>query len=264
MHSKDSNMTIPTIIPDAKPFLLPGGPTGCLLVHGFTGTPYEMRALGKHLHQQGHTVLGVRLAAHATKPEDMIRARWADWLISVEDGWHLLSGCTDQIIVMGLSMGGILSLLFAAHYPVAGVVAMATPHHLPEDPRLKIIKLLSVLRPFTPKGPHGWYDEEAYSHHVCYPVDPTRAYIELRDLLDVMQKALPDVTAPALLIYSKQDQTVRAEDGHAEQIFKSLGSQDKQTLWIEDCGHVITRDAQRQRVFQAAAEFVNRIFEGRT
>ncbi len=255
-------MTIPAILSTAEPFFLPGGATGCLLVHGFTGTPHEMRSLGKHLHQRGHTVLGVRLAAHATKPKDMIRARWPDWLISVEDGWHLLSGSADQIFVMGLSMGGILSLLFAAHYPVAGVVAMATPHHLPNDPRLHIIKLLSIIQPYTPKGPPDWHDEEAYSRHVCYPVDPTRAYDELRGLITTMQAALPAVTAPALLIYSKDDQTVRAEDGHAEQISASLGSQDKQTLWIEGSGHVITRDAQRQLVFESAAEFVARVSKG--
>ena len=57
-------------IPKAEPFFLPGGKTGCLVVHGFTGTPLEMRGLGDFLHQQGHTILGVRLAGHATSLKD--------------------------------------------------------------------------------------------------------------------------------------------------------------------------------------------------
>jgi carboxylesterase len=252
-------MKIPTIIPNAEPFYLHGGSTGCLLVHGFTGTPFEMHWLGEQLHRRGHTVLGVRLAAHATQPQAMIRARWPDWLGSVEDGWHLLQGCTDQVFIMGLSMGGILSLLFAAHYPVAGVVAMATPHHLPDDPRLPIIKLISIAWPFRPKGPPDWFDQQTYQQHVCYTVDPTRAYAEVRDLIAAMQAALSAVSAPALLIYSRHDQVVRAADGHMEQIVAALGSQNKQSLWIENSGHVITRDAQRQRVFQAAADFVERV-----
>ncbi len=72
-------MSYPRLIPTAEPFVFPGGPVGCLLVHGFTGTPKEMRWLGEYLAGQGHTVLGVRLAGHATQPEDMIRARWWDW-----------------------------------------------------------------------------------------------------------------------------------------------------------------------------------------
>jgi carboxylesterase len=74
-----------------------------------------------------------------------------------------------------------------------------------------------------------------------------------------MQTGLPRVTAPTLLIYSKDDPTVRAEDQHMEQIYAALGSQDKETLWIEKSSHVITSDAQRERVFQAAGDFVERI-----
>ena len=202
------------IMPTAEPFFFPGGPTGCLLVHGFTGTPKEMRWLGEHLASQGYAALGVRLAAHATRPEDMIRARWRDWLTSVEDGWNLLSGCCERIFVIGLSMGGMLALTFAARFPVAGVVAMAAPHHIPPDPRLPFIKPLSVLKPFMPKGRSNWYDPQAYEQHADYPVEPTRAYIELRDLMVVMRAALPQLTAPALLIYSKYDQTVTVQEKH--------------------------------------------------
>jgi carboxylesterase len=254
-------MRYPRLIPSAEPFFFPGRPTGCLLVHGFTGAPKEMRWLGEYLASQGHTVLGVRLSAHATQPEDMIRSRWWDWVASIEDGWALLSGCTERIFVIGLSMGGILALLSASYQPVAGVVAMAVPFHLPQDPRLHFIKLLSRFQRFQPKGPPAWYDMEAYREHVSYPGDPTRAYAELRDLLVEMRAGLPRVSAPALLIYSKNDQTVKASDEHMEKIYDSLGSEIKQTLWVENSGHVITRDAARQTVFQAVGEFVAKISE---
>jgi carboxylesterase len=54
----------PFIIPSAEPFYFPGGKTGCLLVHGFTGSPKEMRWMGEYLAGQGYTVLGVRLAVN--------------------------------------------------------------------------------------------------------------------------------------------------------------------------------------------------------
>ncbi len=257
-------MTYKGLLPTAEPFFLPSadtaaGRTGCLLVHGFTGTPKELRWLGEYLAQRGHAVLGVRLAAHATLPEDMIRARWQDWMASVEDGWHILSGCTDRIVIMGLSMGGLLSLTFAADHPLAGVVAMSTPHHMPPDPRVRFIKPLSYIQRFMPKGPPDYFDQEAFRDHVCYPTDPTRAYAEVRDLMAQMRSALPRVTVPVLLIYSQDDQVVRAEDKHMELIYAALGSKDKQSLWIENSSHVITRDAQREQVFQAAADFVARI-----
>jgi carboxylesterase len=150
-------------------------------------------------------------------------------------------------------------LLFAAHHPVAGVVAMATPHHMPHDPRVRFIKLISLFQPFRPKGPPDWFDQEGFEQHTSYDRDPTRAYVEVRDLMAEMRAALPQISAPALLIYSKDDQTVSADDGHMQAIKASLGSRDKETLWIEHSGHVITRDAQRQVVFQAVGDFIQRI-----
>ncbi len=221
-----------------------------------------MRWLGEYLRKQGHTVLGVRLSGHATRPEDMIRARWWDWLASLEDGWHLLRGCTERVVVIGLSLGGILALTFSAEHTVAGVAALATPHHLPQDPRLPFIKPLSILKPFLPKGPPDWRDPSMDIGHICYPVDPTRAYAELSDLLIVMRQGLAKISAPVLLVYSKDDKTIQIDEHHAELIYAELGSQQKEIVWLEKSGHVITRDINREVVFQAVGEFVEQINRG--
>lgn len=254
-------MDSPYILPTAEPFFFPGDQTGCLLVHGFTGTPKEMRWLGEDLAKQGRSVLGIRLTGHATRPEDMLRARWQDWLASVEDGWHILSGCAQRIFVIGLSMGGVLALRFAAQFPVAGVAALSVPHHLPADWRLPHIIALSMVQPKIAKGPPDWYDHEAELVHVSYPYYPTRAMAELRDLLVEMNAALPQVTAPILLMYSRDDTGVRPEDGHADLIYNALGSPQKSLVWIEGSGHVITRDAAREVVFQTVSDFVNQVVQ---
>ena len=154
------------IIPTAEPFFFPGNKTGCLLVHGITGTPKEMRWMGEYISGQGYSVLGVRLAGHATQPEDLMRMHWQDWITSVEDGFCLLKGCTDQIFIVGLSLGGILSLLFASHYSVSGVVAMSTPYALPEDPRIPFMSILAPFIPKVKKGPSDRRDKEASKEHV--------------------------------------------------------------------------------------------------
>jgi carboxylesterase len=83
------------IIPTAEAFFLPGQGEntriGCLLTHGFTGAPKEMHPLGENFNRRGYTVYGIRLNGHATRPEDMIRSRWRDWLLSVEDGGHVIT-----------------------------------------------------------------------------------------------------------------------------------------------------------------------------
>ena len=245
------------IIPTAEPFLLPGNRTGCLLIHGFTGAPKEMRWMGEYLGNLGYTVLGLRLAGHATQPDDLPRMQWRDWLCSVEDGYYLLKGCMDKVFVIGLSMGGILSLLFASQHPVSGVVAMSTPYALPNDPRLPFLRMISIVMPRMKKGPSDWHNPDAESDHVEYPYIPTRAIIQLRDLLGEMRSALPRVKAPVLLIHSRQDTGVAPHN--AEQILSALGSTDKQLFWVENSGHVIPREPDRLLAFKAADDFIRRV-----
>ena len=88
--------------------------------------------MGEYLSKKGFTVLGVRLAGHATYPEDMRRSSWRDWIASVEDGITLLRGvCPQTVYTIGLSMGGALSLIAASRYPIDGAVAISTPYDMP-------------------------------------------------------------------------------------------------------------------------------------
>ena len=245
------------IIPTAEPFFFPGDRVGCLLVHGFTGAPKEMRWMGEYLAGRGYTVLGVRLAGHATRLDDMKRMHWQDWLASVEDGYHLLKGCVDQVFIIGLSMGGILSLLFTSQHPLSGVVAISTPYAMPYDPRLPFIRILSPLVPTVKKGPPDWRNLDAVKDHVEYPIYPTKGVIQLREVLSEMRTALPSVHAPALIIHSKKDGGV--SPNNAEQIMAAIGTTDKQLLWVENSGHVIPREPDRQLVFTKIDEFIRRI-----
>lgn len=248
------------IVPRGEAFLYPGGPVGCLVVHGFTGAPAEMRWFGEQLAGHGYSVLGVRLFAHATRPEDMFRARPQDWLASVEDGYNILRGLSDHIVVMGLSLGGILSLHTASRLPVAGVVAMSVPYVLmaPWRQRLRpLIPALSTVMPFSDKGPPDWFDPRVAEGHLEYPRHPVRAVASLIDVHSEMLRRLPLITAPVLMMSSHGDAT--APPWHSQAMFDRLETDDKQLVLFERGGHVITRDVERKRVAETAAAFVRRV-----
>jgi len=246
-------MNHPLTIPHAEPFFFKGGPIGCLLIHGFTGTPNEMRWMGEYLASQGFTVLAPRLFAHGTQPDDMLRARWWDWLASVEDGLHLLKSCTDQQVTMGLSMGAVLSLMAAARYPIAGAVSISCPFTLGDDPRLPLVKYIYPLMPRHGKGEPDWQGTDGAEGHIDYPYYPTRAIAELNDLLAQMRKDLPAITKPVLLVHSRKDRGIPLSN--LESIRSALTSPAVSTLVVENSGHVIPREPDRQQVFEAAAAF---------
>lgn len=252
-----------TIFPEGgEPFFFPGGRTGCLLIHGFTGAPNEMRLLGEHLAACGFSVLGIRLSGHGTDMTDLLRAREQDWVASVEDGYHLLRGCTDHIVVLGLSMGGVLALHAGACLPVDGVVAMSAPYRTPH-PLIQHMRpalpLLSLFWRYAKKSDSDLVDEAARETHVDYEAHPLRAVAELEDLVREMQASLPDVRIPVLLIHSRGDTTVPSD--HVGLITNALGSKDIETVWLQSSGHVITRDVEQDRVFKACERFIHRVLE---
>jgi carboxylesterase len=252
------------IIPTAEPFFFPGNRTGCLLVHGFTGAPKEMRWMGEYLADKGFSVLGVRLAGHATHPEDMIRSNWTDWIASVEDGFNLLRGATDGVHIVGLSMGGVLSLLMSTKLDVKSVTAMSTPYELAKDWRLNFIDLLSKFVPYLSKGDYppgaGWFDQTVWQDHVSYPKNPVRSIGQLNRLLTEMRASLPKVSVPTLLMHSKDDAYVLPEN--MEKIYATIGSSDKTKIYLTGSGHVVTRDAARHQVFETAYQFIRRVESG--
>lgn len=243
---------IPELIDGAEPFFYRGGPVGCLLIHGFTATPNEVRPLGSYLAQQGYTVLGVRVTHHGSDPADMQRSHWRDWYLSALDGWYLLQQQCRQIVVAGTSAGGATSLLIAASHPVAAVVALAAPIYMPDDPRLRFLRLYGRLRPFLPK-PH-WTEDQRASR---YPVTPTFSLGQLVDYLPVVEAALPRVQAPVLLAHSRADRTVPPDS--MERIYKQLGSAEKEMIWLDDAQHVLTEDEQhRDALFEKIGAFIAR------
>ena len=220
--------------------------------------------MGEYLHQQGFTCLGIRLAGHATHPEDMIRSRYPDWMASVEDGYHLLRGIRDHVFLAGLSMGGILSLLMSTRLAprVSGVIAMSTPQRLPSDYPIWFLRFISKVIKYSPKRRgepgSGWFDKTAYQQQVSYPQNPVRSVAELKELILEMRAALPKVNVPVLLIHSKDDTYVLPEN--MEHIYARLvNARDKTKLYITGSGHVLPRDAARQQVFRSTLEFIQRI-----
>lgn len=244
------------LVKNAEPFYYPGNETGCLLIHGFTGAPTEMRPLGDYLAGYGYSILGIRLAGHGTKIEDMDRVRWDDWSASVLDGWHLLRSTTKHIFLIGLSMGGALALYHASFLPVTGVVGLSTPYQIREDPRLKFLPLLRFLIPSIDKGDSDWQDPDAVKDHFSYDRYPTKGILQLNSLLNSLRAALPKISAPALLIHSRKDLGVPPEN--LELLYNALGTPEelKQKVILENSGHVVTRDLDRDLVFQSVQSFI--------
>jgi carboxylesterase len=126
------------------PRFLPGGREGALLLHGFTGTPRDLAALGGRLHEGGLSVSIPRLPGHGTSGRDFLQTGWRDWLRAAVDAFADLRARCDTAHLVGYSMGGILAVLLASRFPVGRLVLLA-PALRARNP---LLPLSPVLRLF--------------------------------------------------------------------------------------------------------------------
>ena len=213
-----------------------------------------MRPMGEYLAQQGLTVLGVRLAGHGAAPEDMALTTWRDWVASAEEGLRELQDRCDPVFVAGLSMGGLIALHLAAHYPVAGIVTMSAPAYI-ADWRFRFLPL---ARPFvrwvTPGGESDLTDPEAESRFSAYSRLPTSALVSLRQLLRLVRQELGQVRIPVLIMQGQRDRTIPSDS--ARIICDGLGTTDKEIAWWPNSGHAITIDSEQEAVWARAYAFI--------
>ncbi len=53
---------------------------GVLLVHGLTGSPLEMKFVGKQLNKMGFTVYAPTLAGHCQDEKALVETTYEDWI----------------------------------------------------------------------------------------------------------------------------------------------------------------------------------------
>lgn len=245
-----------------KPFRLGEGENAVLLIHGFTGSPYELREFGEHLASRGFRVYAPLLPGHGTSKEDVIKTGRADWIRGAETGLKMLQEEAEHVFISGLSMGGILTLYLGATHPEAdGLAPLSTPVYL-QDWRLRF--LFPVLKHFFKYSPLGEEPADILDRSVLddpifkeggrrYDRPAIPCVDELLALMRETKEKLGEVRQPILIVHARKDGVV--PPGNAEYVFQHVASTEKRILWLENSAHVATVDFDKQTLFREATEF---------
>ena len=239
---------------DAGPFSLgPRGGSGpaVLCLHGLSGTPYEVRQPAERLAEGGFACLGPLLPGHGRTPEDLALVPRSRWLDAVLAAWDQLASTHSRVYVVGLSMGGVLALALCARRPVAGALVMAAPLDLGALVRVLVPPISRVLG-FVPSR-SDIRDPEALARHPGYDRMPLRAVAQLIRLGREVESDLERVEAPLRLIYSRRDRTVPV--ANAERILARVHSSRSDLHLLEESGHVLPVDLEREQVSQLTLDF---------
>ncbi|MFQ5554689.1 MAG: alpha/beta hydrolase [Acidimicrobiia bacterium] len=244
----------PLADPLAAPIRLEGsGRAGVVLLHGWTGSPAHLRMLADALHDRGHSIVAPLLAGHGTAVGDMLGTSWRDWLRSAAEGAQEVVDSGKTLHLVGLSMGGILSLLLAPVFGAASVTTISAPMKVYDRfaPHSWLVRGSTRLRPHEPVALAG---DGVDRFRVQYDHSPVGTVADLFDLIRAARATLGRVTCPALVIQSRADQTVRPES--ASILRDGLSGTRARVVWLERAGHVALLDEERSVIHREVAAHI--------
>ena len=198
----------------ASAFDFPGDERGVLLLHGLTGTPYDMHYLAEALHARGFTVVGPTMAGHGGTAEELAATGWRDWVRVAGEQLDALRRRCTKIAIAGQSMGGLCALhLVAGGAPLDALATLGSPlwlegisaraaAWLARGGRLQDrIKILPKI------GGSDLGDAREKAASPSLPVMPARSVVEVAALMRVVNDELDRVRVPLLVLHGARDRT---------------------------------------------------------
>lgn len=217
---------------------------GCVLIHGFTGSPKEIELLAKYLELKGYDISTPTLAGHGENIDRRLMARfdWQDWVESAENAVKEMVGKHGEIYLIGFSMGGMIAAYLATKYPVKKLVLLSAsviytnPTRFLKDMRRNPITKTQLKR---------------YIHK--FRVTPINATINFRKLVSQLKPYLHDVEVPTLIIQGELDDIVDPES--ANYIYGTIKSKEKHLHFLPKSKHIVCWDCEKDHVFELVDSF---------
>ena len=247
-----------SVVVDASPFDLrprPGTGSGAaaLCLHGLTGTPWEVRPIAEALVARGIRAVGPRVAGHEGGVRLLASTSRHAWLAGARSELQSLRREHDRVFLVGVSLGGLLSLRLAQTCEVDALVVVGTPLALP-PPIPQLLPVVRRLLPYRRKRGFDIRDPEAEARHPSLPSMPLDAVAQLIALQSEVVPELGRIRHPILVAHGRLDRTARPRD--AEWLHADVASSEKELFFLDRSGHVATVDYDGWALARAAADFL--------
>ena len=243
-----------------------------LLFHGMTGSPFEMKKMGRALHEANFDVYCYCLPGHGTSPINIKTVTWKHWYDESVQHYKELTQNYEEVYLGGLCLGAVLSLAIAEEFPeVRGILSLSTTLFLdgwtiPWYNIFMPLGLHTILRyyySFPEREPYGLKNEvlrkkiAALQKRNTEALDnyPMSCIYELLKLSKHTRKNIAKVTSPILLMHAKRDDLTSTKS--ANFVFSNISSENKKYIELENSYHLIVMDNERDFVFEKSIEFLN-------
>ncbi|MFG3611679.1 alpha/beta fold hydrolase [Rummeliibacillus sp. G93] len=238
-----------------QPFTLKGDHRAVLLLHGFTGSTKDVKKLGQFLNKQGYTCHAPMYRGHGVSAEEILKYGAKYWWEDVTRGYHHLKELGYQeIAVAGISLGGVFTLKVGAEFPVKGVVSMCAPIKRKSKEGL-FERLYNYAQVY--KKLEGKDDNQIQIELDALKAMPRQALDEVQKMIQHTSDEIEEIHSPTLVLQGKLDDSLYQES--APYIYETVEADEKEIIWYQNSGHIITLGKEREKVFEDTLHFLDEL-----
>lgn len=229
---------------------------GCLIIHGFTGGPYEVEPLQRYLRDHTNWRVEVPVLSGHGEPLDLEDVSHEMWLQEAEEAVQRLKDECDQVYVIGFSMGGMIASYLAANYDIEKLVLLATARKY-----LSFKYLSYYVADVISDGFKGQLEEnEIYTHYKSkLGTVPFKANVEFMKLVNETKGYLADITSPVFIAQGQKDGLVPYTAAYS--LEKEIGSDHKEVVIFEQSNHMICLGEDKNILNEMIYEFLQAIHD---
>ncbi|GAB3791220.1 alpha/beta hydrolase [Virgibacillus kimchii] len=226
---------------------------GCLMIHGFTGSPYEISPLADHLEQNTNWEIEVPTLPGHGKHLDLRDVSHENWIDTAEEELQKLAQKCDEIYLVGFSMGGMIASYLAAKYEVEKLVLLATAGKY-----LSFKQIGMDMGEILADGIKGELDSNKMYLHYKNKTGhvPFKANIEFMKLVRFTRKYLNKVKTPVLIAQGQQDGMVPYKTAYY--LDKEIKSEEKEVVFFERSKHLICLGNDKDTLNTMVLEFLQK------
>ncbi|WP_067730269.1 alpha/beta hydrolase [Oceanobacillus damuensis] len=206
----------------------------CLVIHGYTGGPYEVDPLAEFLKENTDWHIEVpTLPGHGSEL-NLENVSYKKWIKSAENELKKLQKNYDEIYLIGFSMGGMIAAYLAAKYKIDKLVLLAT-----SGKYLSFKQIGLDIAEVIGDGIRGTLDEnKLYNHYKKkFGSVPLRANFEFMKLVRFTRRYLDKVESPVLIAQGHQDGMVPYKTAYY--LDKEIHSEQKEVVFFDRSRHLI-------------------------
>ena len=226
---------------------------GCLILHGYTGGPYEVAPLSTYLKEKTGWFIHVPTLPGHGRNLELENIPYTEWLKASEQALKTLKNKFDEVYIIGFSMGGMIGAYLAAKYHITKLVLLAPSGKYLSWRQIGLDVFKFIVDGMQKNlGKNKQYLQLKRKKGMI----PFQSNIEFLKLVRFTRKYVKDVKADVLIAQGYQDGMVPFKTAYY--LYDELTTPHKEVIFFDLSKHLICLGEDRDTLNPIVHQFLMR------